>query len=123
MKHLKVEALLNGMPENPVWEIKDNEARKIMNLYASLPQGSFVNRTKDYSRFYNGCMLEVSSGNNIHVFDGHAIINDNNIIEVRIDKNKKLEKNLLKHFNAAPMIKNLIFNSTFSNNEEIHKAV
>lgn len=123
MKNIKVEALLNGMSENPVWEIKDNEAQKVMSIYSSLPSGSFVNRTEDYSRFYNGCMLEVSSEKSIHVFDGYAIISENNVIEVRVDKNKKLEKQLLKHLNTAPMIKNLIMNSDLSFNAEVHKAV
>ncbi|MCX6158627.1 MAG: hypothetical protein WCK13_01510 [Ignavibacteriota bacterium] len=121
MKNIKVEALLNGMAANPAWEIKDNDARKVMNIYTSLTAGSFVNRTKDYSRFYNGCMVEVSSCKKIHVFDGCAIINENNVIEVRVDKNKKLEKRLLKHLKTAPMIKNLIFGLSFD--EDISKAV
>jgi len=123
MKNIKVSALLSGMESNPVWEIKDNEAQKVMSIFTSLPAGSFANRTEDYSRFYNGCMLEVSSEKSIHVFDGYAIINENNVIEVRVDKNKKLEKQLLKHLNTAPMIKNLILNSDLSFNAEVHKAV
>ena len=48
-------------------------------------------------------------------------INENNVIEVRVDKNKKLEKRLLKHLKTAPMIKNLIFGLSFD--EDISKAV
>lgn len=123
MNNIKVEALLNGMPENPVWEINTAESQKVLNTFDSLPAGAFVNMAKDYNRFYNGCMLSTSAGKSIHVFNGYAIINENNVIEVRVDKNNKLEKQLLKHLNTAPMIKSLIFNSTFSLDAEMHKAV
>ena len=68
-------------------------------------------------------MLETSAGKNIHVFDGYAIINENNIIEVRVDKNKKLEKLLLKSLKTAPAIRSLIFNSELPADTEIHKAI
>ena len=123
MKNIKIEALLNGMLENPVWEINSAESQKVLNTFDSLPAGNFVNRTKDYNRFYNGCMLETSAGKNIHVFDGYAIINENNIIEVRVDKNKKLEKLLLKSLKTAPAIRSLIFNSELPADTEIHKAI
>jgi hypothetical protein len=123
MKNLKISALLNGMDSNPAWEIKAKEAEKIMSIYNSMQPGSYRNTRKESNRFYNGCMVEVSSEKNIHVFDGYAILNENNIIEVRVDKNNKLEKQLLKNLQAAPMIKNLIFNSELSRDVEISKAV
>jgi hypothetical protein len=67
--------------------------------------------------------MEVSSNKSIHVFDGYAILNENNIIEVRVDKNQRLEKALLKNLKAAPMVKNLIFNGELSRDIEISKAV
>ena len=122
-QNIKVSALLNGMDINPQWEIRDKEAMEVMKIYDSMPSGSYMNTRNESNRLYNGCTMEVSSGKNIHVFDGYAILNENNIIEVRVDKNKTLEKQLLKHLKTAPMIKNLIFNSDLSQNVEIHKAV
>jgi len=123
MKRLKVKALLNGMNESPSWEIKDKEAEKIIKLYDSMQQGSYINTRSESGRLYNGCLLELSSDKSIHVFDGYAIHNENNIIEIRIDKNNKLEKQLLSHLQTAPMLKNLIFNSELSRNVEVQKAV
>lgn len=123
MKTIKVEALLNGMYSNPVWEVKNKDADKIMKIYNSMPSGSYNTSRKDLNRLYNGCMLEVSGGKNIHVFDGYAIINENNVIEVRVDKNKKLENQLLMGLQTAPMIKNLIFNSDLSRTIDVQKAV
>jgi hypothetical protein len=123
VKPIKVEALLSGMGYNPAWEIKDKDAEKVLEIYNSMPQSSFVNTRKELNRLYSGCMLEISSGKNIHVFDGYAILNENNVIEVRLDKNQLLEKQLLKHLQAAPMVKNLIFNSELSRDVEINKAV
>jgi hypothetical protein len=123
MKTVKVEAMLSGMDHNPVWEIKDKEADTVLDIFNSMQPGSYVNTRNESGKLYSGCMLEISSGKNIHVFDGYAILNDNNVIEVRVDKNQRLEKQLLKNLNVAPMIKNLIFNSDLSRDVEINKAV
>ena len=97
-KNIKAEALLNGMENNPTWEIKDGEAEKVMDIYNTMQTGSYMNARKDTNSFYKGCMLELSSNKSIHVFDGYAILNENNIIEVRIDRKQRLEKQLLKNF-------------------------
>jgi hypothetical protein len=123
MKHLKVEALLDGMDENPSWEIKDKEAENIIKLYDSMKPGSYMNTRTEQSRLYKGCVLEISPEKSIHVFDGYAIHNENNIIEIRVDKNNKLETQLLSHMQTAPMLRSLIFNSELSRNVEVHKAV
>jgi hypothetical protein len=115
--------MLNGMANNPEWEIKDKEAVEVMSIYNSMQTGSYRNTRSEPNRFYNGCTMEVSSNKSIHVFDGYAILNENNIIEVRVDKNQCLEKALLKNLKVAPMIKNLIFNSDLSRDIEISKAV
>jgi hypothetical protein len=122
-QNIKVSAILNGMNNNPQWEIKDNDAAEVMSIYNSMQTGSYMNTRSESNRFYNGCTMEVSSNKSIHVFDGYAILNENNIIEVRIDKNQCLEKQLLKNLKAAPMVKNLIFNSDLSRDLEINKAV
>jgi hypothetical protein len=121
--NIKVEALLSEMNSNPTWRIKNKEAEKVMDIYNSMQTGTFMTTRKDSNRLYNGCMLEVSSNKSIHVFDGYAILNENNIIEVRLDKDQKLEKQLLKNLQIAPMVKNLIFNSKLSREVEMHKAV
>src|SRR5665647_2017324 len=84
MENIKVEAMLSCMDCNPSWEIKDKEAKKVMDINASMQTGSFVNTRKESNRLYNGCMMEVSSNKSIHVFDGYAILNENNIIEVPV---------------------------------------
>jgi hypothetical protein len=123
MKRLKVKALLNGMGQDTSWEIKDKEAEKIIKLYDSMREGSYMNKRSGPNRLYNGCLLELSSDRNIHVFDGYAIHNENNIIEIRVDKNNKLEKQLLNLLQTAPMLKNLIFNCELSRNLDVQKAV
>jgi len=115
--------MLNGMDNNPRWEIKDKEAAEVMDIYNSMQTGSYMNTRSESNRFYNGCMMEVSSNKSIHVFDGFAILNENNIIEVRVDNNQLLEKRLLKNLKVAPMVKNLIFNSELSRDLEVNKAV
>ncbi len=121
--NFKVEALLSGMDCNPVWEIKDKEAEMVLKIYGSMQTGSFQNTRTESNRLYNGCKVEVSSGKSIHVFDGYAILNENNVIEVRLDKEQRLEKQLLKNLKVAPMLKNLIFNGELSRDHEISKAV
>jgi hypothetical protein len=66
-------------------------------------------------------MLEVSSNKKIHVFDGYAMLIENNRKEVRIDKNQRLEKQLLLNLHISPSIKNLIFE--LPRYAEINKAV
>jgi len=122
-QNIKVSAMLNGMDNNPHWEIKDSEAAEVMGIYNSMQSGPYMNTRSESNRFYNGCTMEVSSNKSIHVFDGYAILNENNIIEVRLDKNQRLEKALLKNLKVAPMVKNLIFNSDLSRDHEISKAV
>ena len=122
-QNIRVSAMLNGMDNNPRWEIKDKEAAEVMDIYNSMQTGSYMNTRSESNRFYNGCMMEVSSNKSIHVFDGFAILNENNIIEVRVDNNQLLEKRLLKNLKVAPMVKNLIFNSELSRDLEVNKAV
>jgi len=118
---LKVKALLNGMNSNPAWEIKGEETEKVLEIYNSMPKTTVRVTGLDTNRLYNGCMLEVSSNKKIHVFDGYAMLIENNRKEVRIDKNQRLEKQLLLNLHIAPSIKNLIFE--LPRYAEINKAV
>jgi hypothetical protein len=103
-----VKALINGMNYNPSSELKDREAKKVMEIYESLSSGSIMNIIEDTNRFYSGCVMELSPKKNIQVFEGYAVLNDNNVKDVRVDKDHRLEKQLLKNLNISPMIKNLI---------------
>jgi hypothetical protein len=109
-----VKALLNGMNSNPASELKDKEFNKIMEIYESLSSGSNMDVKKDTKRFYSGCVIEMSSNKNIQVFDGFAVLNDNNVKDVRIDKDNRLEKQLLNSLNISPMIKSLIFELSYN---------
>jgi benzoyl-CoA reductase/2-hydroxyglutaryl-CoA dehydratase subunit BcrC/BadD/HgdB len=109
-----VKALINGMNCSPASELKDIEAKKVMEIYESLSSCSNRNINNGTNRFYSGCVMELSSKKNIQVFDGYAVLNENNEKYVRIDKDHRLEKQLLKNLNISPMIKNLI--SEFSQN-------
>jgi hypothetical protein len=106
---IKVKALLNGMNCNSSCEIKNKEFVKVMEIYDSLQTASYMNKGKEADRFYNGCMMEVSSKKSIRVFGGYAILNENNKEEVRLDKDNRLEKYLLKNLNISPMVKSLMF--------------
>ena len=109
--------MLNGMNCNSSCEIKNKEFEKVMEIYESLQTGSYMNKGKDADRFYNGCMMEVSSKKSIRVFGGYAILDNNNVKDVRIDTDNRLEKQLLKNLNISPMMKSLIFK--FSQNAVI----
>jgi len=106
---IKVKALLSGMNCNSASELKDKDAKKIMQIYESLSVSSNMLIRKESNKFYSGCVMEMSSNKNIQVFDGYAILNDNTVKDVRVDKGNRLEKQLLKNLNISPMIKNLIF--------------
>jgi hypothetical protein len=106
---IKVKALISGMNCSPASELKDKEFKKIMEIYESLSSGSYMDIKKGTKMFYNGCVMEMSSNKNIQVFDGYAILNDNNVKDVRVDKDHRLEKQLLNSLNISPMIKSLIF--------------
>jgi len=112
-----VKALLNGMNCNPAAELNDKEAKKVLEIYESLSSGSNNEINTGDNRFYSGCVMEMSSNKNIKVFDGYAVLNDNNVKDIRIDKDKRLEKQILNSLNISPMIKNLIFD--LSQNVEI----
>jgi len=111
---MKVKALLSSMNCNPVSELNEKEAKMVMEIYESMPVCSYVKVSKDTNRFYSGCVMEMSSNKNIQVFDGYAVLNDNNVKDVRVDKDNRLEKQLLKSLNISPMMKSLIF--VFSQN-------
>jgi ATP-dependent phosphoenolpyruvate carboxykinase len=102
---------------NPASELKDKEFKKIMEIYDSLSSDSNTYIKKETNRFYSGCVMEMSSNKNIQVFDGYAVLNDNNVKNVRVDKDHRLEKQLLNSINISPMIKSLIFE--LSHNVEI----
>jgi len=94
---------------NPASELKDKEFKKIMEIYESLSSDSNTYIKKETNMFYKGCVMEMSSNKNIQVFDGYAVLNDNNVKDVRVDKDHRLEKLLLNSLNISPMIKSLIF--------------
>ncbi|MCX6159044.1 MAG: hypothetical protein NTY74_13775 [Ignavibacteriae bacterium] len=114
---MKVKALLSSLNCNPVSELNDKEAKMVMEIYESIPACSNIMTNKDTNRFYGGCVMEISSNTNIEVFDGYAILNNNNVKDVRVDKDNRLEKQLLKNLNISPMMKSLIFG--FSQNAVI----
>ena len=114
---IKVKALLSSMNNNPVTELNDKESKEVMDIYESMPVCSNIMTSKDTNRFYNGCVMEMSSNKNIQVFEGYAILNDNNVKDVRVDTDNRLEKQLLNNLNISPMMKSLIFK--FSQNAVI----